>query len=50
MKRNIPVREQTSLHERKWVSLSSEMHKYPQIERYVGSSLLRISREENYDI
>ena len=49
--RNTPAREQTSLHERKEVSLSNGMHSDPQTERHMGCSLRRTSRkEEDCDI
>ena len=46
-----PVREQTSLHERKEVSLSSGAHCDRQSDRHMGGNLsLTSRREEDYGI
>ena len=48
---SIPAYEQTSLHERWEISLSSGAYSDPQTERHIGNSLPRTSRtEEDYDI
>ena len=49
--RDAPTREQTSLHERKEVSLRSGAHSDPQTERRMSGSLARANgRQEDHDI